>query len=211
MPNFEAELNRLLSLETRPLPDSESIELAAAGQELLAEFNKKQADTSLQIEEIYDLVKEQDFLQKTAMSEKDRADQMVPVAIGLADLLEDFYVYAGRSGSDELKAQAKLLWENAGAILSSRGILRFGREGEALDPRIHTVKASVESPVPREQVVQVLQSGYVYQNTIIRKAAVVVSRGQEADDYQDQADDQELTEQHEQTGEGDTDGQNSWY
>ncbi|MDR1353836.1 MAG: nucleotide exchange factor GrpE, partial [Treponema sp.] len=53
-----------------------------------------------------------------------------------------------------------------------------GEAGQPLDPRIHTVKASAESPLPRERVVEVLQSGYVYQNVLLRKAAVVVSRGQ---------------------------------
>jgi hypothetical protein len=73
------------------------------------------------------------------------------------------------------------LWENAGGLLAGCGLFRFGEEGQPLNPQIHTVKASAESSFPREQVVQVLQSGYVYRNTILRKAAVVVSRGQEGD------------------------------
>ncbi|MDR3146628.1 MAG: nucleotide exchange factor GrpE [Treponema sp.] len=206
MLDFEAELNKLLSLETGRLPEYEFAELAAAGRELLAEFNKKQTDTSLQIEEIYDLVKEQDFLRETAMSEKTRADRLVPAAIGLADLLEDFYAYAGRNGGEELKHQARIMWENAGGILSGCGILRFGQEGEPLNPRIHTVKASAESPFPRERVVRVLQSGYVYQDTIIRKAAVVVSRGRETP----AAEDPDQFEHQDQTEE-DADEQNSWY
>ncbi|MDR2020162.1 MAG: nucleotide exchange factor GrpE [Treponema sp.] len=182
MINFEAELNKLLSLETGRLPEYEFTELAAAGRDLLAELNKKQTDTSLQIEEIYDLVKEQGLLRETAVAEKTRADQLALAAIGLADLLEDFCAYAGQSGSEALSYQAKLLWENSGGILSSCGILRVGGEGQPLDPRFHTVKASAESPFPREQVVRVLQSGYLYKNTLIRKAAVVVSRGQEAEE-----------------------------
>ncbi|MDR2785531.1 MAG: nucleotide exchange factor GrpE [Treponema sp.] len=181
MINFEAELNKLLSLETGELPRYEFAELAAAGRELLAELNKKQTDISLQIEEIYDLAKEQGLLRETAMDEKARADQLALAAVGLADLLEDFGAYAGQSGSEALKHQAKLLWENAGGLLLNCGILRFGEEGQPLDPRIHTVKASAESSLPREQVVRVLQSGYVYKNTVIRKAAVVVSRGQETE------------------------------
>ncbi|MDR2785220.1 MAG: nucleotide exchange factor GrpE [Treponema sp.] len=181
MLNFEAELDKLLSRETGPLPQYEFAELAAAGQNFLAELNKKQTDVSLQIEEIYDLVKEQDnrALQEAVNAEKTRANQLVFAAISLADLLEDFYAYAARSGGEELKRQAKLLWENAGGVLSGRGIFRFGEEGQMLNPQIHTVKASIESPLPREQVVRVLQSGYLYQNALLRKAAVVISRGQE--------------------------------
>jgi molecular chaperone GrpE (heat shock protein) len=179
MLDFEAELNKLLSLETGRLPEHEWAALAAAEQELLAELNKKQSDVSLQVEEIYDLVKEQGFWRETVVAEKSRADQLVWAAIGLADLLEDFCVYAGQSGSEELEHQTKLLWDKAGGILAGRGILRFGEAGESLNPRIHTVQAGTESPLPREQVIRVLQSGYMYQSAIVRKAAVVVSRGQE--------------------------------
>ncbi|MDR1108388.1 MAG: nucleotide exchange factor GrpE [Spirochaetaceae bacterium] len=179
MINFEAELNQLLSREIERFPQYELVELAAAGQELLTELNKRQTDVSLQIEEIYDLAKEQEGLRKRTDAETARADQLVMAAIGLVDLLEDFCTYAGQSGSEELEHQAGILWKNAGSILASRGIFRFGEKGQPLDPQIHTVKASAESPFPPEQVVQVLQSGYVYRNTLVRKAAVVVSRGRQ--------------------------------
>jgi molecular chaperone GrpE (heat shock protein) len=181
MLNFEAELDKLLSRETGTLPQYEFAELAAAARGFLAELNQKQTDVSLQIEEIYDLVKEQDtrVLQEAVNAEKTRANHLVFAAISLSDLLEDFYAYAKQSGSEELKHQAKILWENAGGILSGRGISRVGEEGQPLNPQIHTVKASAESPLPRERVVQVLQSGYLYQNALLRKAAVVISRGQE--------------------------------
>jgi molecular chaperone GrpE (heat shock protein) len=178
MVDFEAELAKLLSRETGLIPGHELAELAAADRELLAEFNKQQDDTSLQIEEIYDLVKEQGFLRESATAEKSRADRLAMAAMGLSDLLEDFYAYAGQSGSEELRRQARLLWEKAGGILSGCGIVRFGEEGQPLDPRIHRVEAGAESPFPREQVIRVLQSGYLYQNALVRKAAVVVSRGQ---------------------------------
>jgi molecular chaperone GrpE (heat shock protein) len=188
MLNFEAELDKLLSLETGRLPQYELTELAAAGQRFLADLNKKQTDISLQIEEIYDLVKEQDTraLRETLEAERIRAKQLVFAALSLADLLEDFCAYAEQSGSEELKHQAGLLRENSDNILGGCGIFRFGEKGEALNPQIHTVKASAESPLPREQVVRVLQSGYVYQNALLRKAAVVLSRGQDNEPLPDE-------------------------
>jgi molecular chaperone GrpE (heat shock protein) len=204
MLNFEDELGKLLSNETERLSPYEVAEFAAAGRELLAELNKKQTDVSLQIEEIYDLVKEQDtrVLQKAVDDEKARADQLVFVSMGLSDLLEDFSTYAEQSGGEELKHQAGLLWEQAGNILGGCGIFRFGLAGESLNPQIHTVKASVESSLPREQVVQVLQSGYAYQGLLLRKAAVVVSRGQPAEfgvsDIQDIQESQDIQGEGEQ-------------
>jgi molecular chaperone GrpE (heat shock protein) len=179
--NFEAELDKLLSLEGRGLPHYEGAELAAL-RELVAGFERKQTDVSLQVEEIYDLVKEQGVLQDTVKGEKERGSQLVFTAVGLCDLLEDFCVYARQSGDADLKHQAELLWDHAGGILAGAGILRFGEPGQPLDPRIHTVKAAAESLLPREHIVQVLQSGYAYYNSVIRKAAVVVSRGQGAAD-----------------------------
>lgn len=171
----------MLSREAGMLPQYEFAELAAEGRKFLEELDKKQTDVSLQIEEIYDLVKEQDtrIWQDAVNVEKTKVNRLVFVAIALADLIEDFFTYARQSGSEELKHQAGIMWENAGGALSGCGIFRFGEEGQPLNPQIHTVKASVESPLPREQVVQVLQSGYLYHNTLLRKAAVVLSRGQE--------------------------------
>ena len=218
MIDFEAELNLLLSREAGILPGHEAAALAAAERELLAELNKKQSDTSLQIEEIYDLVKEQAFLGETAAAEKARADRLVSAAIALADLLEDFCAYAGQSGSGELKHEADLLWEKAGGVLSGCGVLRLGEEGQPLNPRIHRVEASAESAFPREQVVRVLQSGYQYQNTLIRKAAVVVSRGQEdgpeepaAGTADDDWNDRDGGDDGYEENTGGSDEQNRWY
>jgi molecular chaperone GrpE (heat shock protein) len=177
--DFKAELDKLLARETGSFPENEGAGLAAADRELLAELNKKQDDTSLQIEEIYDLVKEQGLLRETLGAEKTRADRLAMAAMGLSDLLEDFYAYAGQSDSGELRHQAQLLWEKAGGLLSGCGIVRFGEAGEPLNPRMHRVEASAESTFPREQIIRVLQSGYLYQNALIRKTAVVVSRGQD--------------------------------
>jgi molecular chaperone GrpE (heat shock protein) len=184
MINFEAELDKLLSRESGGLSCHELAEFAAADRELLTALARKQTDFSLQIEEIYDLVKERELLQKNAQTEKDRADRLVQAALSLSDLLEDFYAYAGQSGDGALQHQAKLLWESAGSILSGCGILRFGERGQTLDPRLHTVKAGVESPLPKEQVVELLRSGYAYQDFVIRRAAVVVSRGMDPPAYQ---------------------------
>jgi molecular chaperone GrpE (heat shock protein) len=178
MLNFEDELDQLLSRETETLPNCEAVELAVAEQELLTALNSKQSDVSLQIEEIYDMVKEQGVLQGLVNVERARADRLVGAAMGLCDLLEDFCTYAKSSGSEALSHQAGLLWNHAGSIMASCGIFRFGTPEEPFNPQLHTVKASAESQLPREQLVQVLQSGYMYQGMLVRKAAVVVSRGQ---------------------------------
>ena len=182
MLDFETELNKLLSRETEQIPRYEfaqAVEMAALGQELLTDLQKKQTDVSLQVEEIYDLLKEQNTkgLQEALEAEKNRADKLARTAIALCDLLEDFCAYARLSGSEELKHQADILRTQSGRYLADNNIIRFGEEGQPLNPQIHTVQKGVESPLPREQVLEVLQSGYVYKNALVRKAAVVVSLG----------------------------------
>jgi molecular chaperone GrpE (heat shock protein) len=181
MVNFEAELDKLLAREQEPLLQHELAEFAAAEREILAAVNKKQTDLSLQVEEIYDLVKEGDskVLQETLDAEKGRARQLALTAIGLCDLLEDFCAYARQSGSEDLEHQGRLLWKNSGALLENCGITRLGEEGQPLNPAIHTVQAAAASVFPQEYVAQVLQSGYRYLGAVVRRAVVVISSGTE--------------------------------
>ncbi|GHU03564.1 hypothetical protein FACS1894147_07680 [Spirochaetia bacterium] len=192
MMDFEIELNRLISAETEPLPRYEfapALEMAALGQGLLDDLKKKQVDVSLQVEEIYDLLKEQDIkssndshvmtgLQDALDAEKNRAEKLAHTAIYLCDLLENFCAYARLSGNEELKHQANILWNQSEGLLAQNNIVRFGTEGQQLNPQIHTVQKAVESYLPLEQVLEVLQSGYVYKDVLVRKAVVVVSAGQ---------------------------------
>ena len=177
--NFEAELEKLLAREQGPLPRYELTEVLAEGRALLEALNKRQADLSLQVEEIYDLAKEADAreLREALKAERGRLQQVLAAAFGLSDLLEHFCVYAGRSGSPELEYQGQLLWQNSRLLLESCGIARFGEAGQILDPSLHTVQSALDSELPKEQIIQVLQSGFAYSGNLLRKAVVVVSKG----------------------------------
>jgi molecular chaperone GrpE len=179
MVNFEAELEKLLAEEQEPLPCYELAEVLAEGRTLLEALNQKQADLSLQVEEIYDLAKEADAreLREALNAEKGRVQGLLEAAVGLSDLLEHFCVYAGQSGNAELEHQGGLLWRNSQFLLESCEIFRLGEAGQRLDPALHTVQSAVASELPKEYVVQVLQSGYVYLGRVLRKAVVVVSSG----------------------------------
>jgi molecular chaperone GrpE len=179
MVNFEAELEKLLAGEQEPLPQYELVEVLAEGQTLLEALNKKQADLSLQVEEIYDLAKEADAreLREALNTERGQVQRLLEAAVGLSDILEHFCVYARQSGSAELEYQGRLLWQNSRLLLESCGIFRLGEVGQSLDPALHTVQAAIASELPKEYVVQVLQSGYGYLSRVLRKAIVIVSSG----------------------------------
>lgn len=178
--DFEAELEKLLAGEQEPLPRYELMEVLAEGRALLDALNKRQLDLSLQVEEIYDLAKEADAreLRENLKAEGDRLQQVLVAAIGLSDMLEHFCVYAGQSGSAELEHQGRLLWQNSRILLENCGIARFGEAGQLLNPTLHTVQSAVASELPKEHIIKVLQSGYVYFGRLLRKASVVVSRGE---------------------------------
>jgi molecular chaperone GrpE (heat shock protein) len=182
MVNFETELEKLLAKEQEYLPQNELTELMAVNQNLLNALNKTQTDISLQVEEIYDMAKEDTAgLRETLEAAKGRLNQLLSTTVGLCDLLEDFCAYAEQSGSGDLEHQGLLLWENAQILLENCGITRLGETGQPLEPGIHKVQAAAASPVPREHVARVLQSGYQYLGTLLRKAAVIVSTGMEED------------------------------
>ena len=179
MINFEAELVKLLAQESKPLPQSEFTELAAIGQQLLLTLNKKQADIAIQIEELYDLTKESDStdLLDIMKNEKARAAMTVQTAMELSDLIDDFCEFTNLSGSEDLSHQAFLMRKKADSFLEKCGISRIGEQGQPLAPEIHSVQSGAASRVPREHVAKVLQSGYRYLGTLVRKATVVVSTG----------------------------------
>jgi molecular chaperone GrpE (heat shock protein) len=182
MVNFEIELKKLLAKEWEQLPQNELTELMAVNQNLLNSLNKTQTDISLQIEEIYDMAKEDTVgLREALETAKGRLNQLLPTVVGLCDLLEYFCAYAGQSGSEDLAHQGRLLWDNTQALLENCGITRLGETGQPLDPGIHKVQAAAASSVPREHIARVLQSGYQYLGQLLRKAAVIVSTGIEED------------------------------
>jgi molecular chaperone GrpE (heat shock protein) len=188
MLDFKRELNKLLDQETRPLPKDEFAEIALAGQRVLAALDKKQSEISLQVEEIYDIVGNMDTaaLQETLQSERRRADVLAGAVVGLCDSIEDFCAYAGDSGDTALAEQARVMWNNSADLLARCGFVRLGDVGRPLDPEIHTVQSAAPSSFPREHVTRVLQSGYRYLGTVVRKAVVVVSKGtEEKPDEQD--------------------------
>lgn len=179
MADFEAELEKLLADEGEPLPQGELAEVLAESRNLVEALYKNQADLSLQVEEIYDLVKDADTreLRGVLKAERDRSQQLLGAVVGLSDMLEHVCVYAGQSGSAELEHQCRLLWQHGRRLLESCSIIRLGEAGQPLDPALHTVQSAAVSEVPKEHLLRVLQSGYRYQGMLLRKAVVVVSLG----------------------------------
>ena len=175
MLNFEKELETLLAGEIGAAETDAFDMLVGEGQRLAKELGKKQDDLSLQIEEIYDIIKERDTKDEAVRTELGRVQQLQNAVVRMFDIIEDFLRFAAQSGNEELANQARMMWKNADRLLESCSIERIGTPGTPLDPRLHTVLAAAHSQYPYEHIADVVQSGYRYSGTLIRKASVVVS------------------------------------
>ncbi len=181
MLDFKNELDKLLELEAEPLAQTPLEELARSQARLFSSLDKRQADISLQVEEVYDIVRELDAseLRESYNEEKRRSQTLLEALILMCDMIEDFCAFARKSGDEALLHQAELMLKSADGLLQSRGVTRFGEAGERLDPEIHSVRGTAASGIAKEHVAEVLQSGYLYMGNVIRKASVILSAGTE--------------------------------
>ena len=181
MLDFKNELDKLLELEAEPLAQTPLEELARSQAQLFSSLDKRQTDISLQVEEVYDIVRELDAseLRESLKKEKERLQKLLEALIFMCDMIEDFCAFARKSGDESLLRQAELMRKNVDGMLQSRGVTRFGEAGQRLDPEIHSVRGTAVSKLPKEHVANVIQSGYYYMGNVIRKASVILSAGTE--------------------------------
>ena len=172
--NFEAELNNLLEAE-EIFPLSPLEEIARAQLDLLEGVRKHSANVSLQVEEIYDIVKESDDNARELKSAARRENQLLTGLVAIDDLLDSLLRYLRSSdlGDTEMIAAQR---ESA---LNRCGIELLGVLGERLDPRIHTVANAEHDDAPLETVIRILENGFAYRGKIFRKASVIISMGGE--------------------------------
>ena len=172
--NFAAELKKLLDAEENP-PLDPLVEIARAQARLTEAIGKNGAGVSMQVEEIYDIIKETDGNAKEVKNAAKRETQLLGALIAMSDLLDDFarFIHAAGAG------HAETIYAKTAEIMNGCGLERIGHIGDRLDPRIHTVSAVEHSDAPPESVIKVLQSGFEYRGTVIRRAAVIISKGSE--------------------------------
>jgi molecular chaperone GrpE (heat shock protein) len=155
--DFKAELEKLKSGIPCELIKPFTIDENKHVNEKLSDLTRKIENMSLQTEEIYEII------------EKNSPDNiLLKTLMNICDLLE---IYLSASDSDG--AGKRKLYE----LLGEGNITVLGISGERLNPEIHRAISAefVEGVIP-EQILQVIQPGYSYENKIIRKAKVVISK-----------------------------------
>lgn len=156
-------------------------------QKTLNRFGKEQYKTVGQLEEIVDLLEEEKELETSYRELKEgikkKQEEVHTLLQGLitaADKLEDIYRYTLKKEEDPWAEQISMLWESLGQELSRYGIIRIEGIGSFFSTPYYSVEGIKKDPnLPHGTIIEVLQAGYTYQGTVIRKAKVIVNENQE--------------------------------
>lgn len=183
MIDFKAELDKLAEpkLDSTFLNQKDETSAAFASlNTLLTRFNKTQGTIEMQVEEMYAILEEQQEEAGQEDTKRLEMEQLVRALIVAADLIEDFYLYAAKSGEPQLADQAGLMWRTLAKELASAGLCRIADENTPFDARLNHMEGVVTTgDVPEGFVTNVLRSGYIYQNKVYRKSSVIVRKEEE--------------------------------
>jgi molecular chaperone GrpE (heat shock protein) len=171
--DFQTKLQKLIDEEISP-PLDPIIEIAKAQATLLGEIKKREENISLQVEEIYDIVKESDENALKVKSLEKSKLLLIESMVNIVDILDTVLSAAKKNDEPFINAITVKLEES----LHACGLERLGVTGEHIDYRLHEVISAEFSSLPFETVIKVIRSGFCYNEKLVRKAAVIVSKGE---------------------------------
>jgi molecular chaperone GrpE (heat shock protein) len=151
-------------------------------KELLGEINERlrkietrQKETSIQLEEIDSFL--QDGGDETAL---------IDTLITLADTIGDFYFFAAADMNSPLFEQAQMMWNKAKSAVEAVGIEIIDANNEHFDFRLHSAESAEQDiDIPNGHVIKTLKFGYIYQDKVIRRAAVIINKIEKIDNETD--------------------------
>lgn len=109
-------------------------------------------------------------------SMKAEEDGLLAVIMEVCDLTENMYIFSVRSQDLNLRNQMELQLKSLQQSLLKCGIIRFGNTGDIFDRQLHAVEEIRESPDFSDgQILEVIKSGYMHKNCLLKKAEVVIS------------------------------------
>ena len=168
--DFIAELQKLLDAE-EDLPFDPLLELVQMQAKSLENIDKTNNSISLQTEEIYDIIKESDNNVHELKASAKRETLLLNALVSISDLLDGLLSYIQEHSQTVIAKKVE--------AMNACGLEQLGFPGERLDPRLHMVFSAEYSNAPLESVIRVLENGYAYRGKIIRRATVILSKGEE--------------------------------
>lgn len=166
--NFTAELKKLIKAEQQPLRDPLS-ELASAQAALLENIQKDNSDLSLQVEEIYDIIKTSDDNAKKIFTLEKRENLLLSSMISLNNLIDDLLPY--------IQDHAMAVSAKREEAINACDLEQTGFIGERFDPKLHTAASAEFNEAMFETIIRVLENGYTYHGKVLKKAVVILSKG----------------------------------
>jgi molecular chaperone GrpE (heat shock protein) len=138
--------------------------------ERLRRIETKQKETSIQLEEIDELLQRND------------KNSLLEALITLTDTIGDFYFFAVADMSSPLFEQAQMMWNSAKSAAETAGLEVIIASNEPVNFNLHAIEnAEQNADMPNGYVVKTLKCGYIYQNEIVRRAVVTVNRNDALD------------------------------
>ena len=182
MIDFEKELQKLTT-ESEPKKDegffnikNEVCQVLQTQNELVSKLLKKQGAASIQVEEMYAIMEEQN--QEDQLQELESRQQvLIQALIKAADLMEDLYIYYKEHYDEAMIVQAQMMWNTLCKELSQAGLSRIADENTPYNLQLNSISGvASDTNDPDGFVVKVLKSGYLYNGKVIRKSEVIVNK-----------------------------------
>lgn len=150
----------------------------------LKRVRKEQNDVAFKLEEALeildemkcDLFKNNEHKQSISNESAEKLE-LIKVFISALDQFEDFYKFILNKTDITWNEQVGMIWNNISGILMSAGITRIENYNTVFNPQINSVKAVVcNSGLQDGVVTEVIRSGYMYKDDVLRKAEVIVNK-----------------------------------
>jgi molecular chaperone GrpE (heat shock protein) len=158
--------NKLKNISNLDLKMNNAADLLAGCALDMRKLERHQKEASIQLDEINELLNNGG---DTAL--------LLDSLIGLADLIENFYLFASEDRESPLFGQGELMWKAARKKLDAAGLKIINGEGMPLDSRLHSpVRTDFDESLPNGHVIGTLASGYTRDGEVIRRASVIVNK-----------------------------------
>ncbi|NMB95888.1 MAG: nucleotide exchange factor GrpE [Clostridiaceae bacterium] len=165
LPNIIKDFNKVLDIISREQKKA-NIQLEelviSMGEE--DEEEKEKANALKALEKSMDALEQEKFL-------------IIKGLIEVLDQVENLYSISKKDKSSPWFKQISLMWQLISKILLSAGITRIYDENIMFNPLLNNIAVTEYNPQFEEGIVlEVLKSGYIYKEKILRKSEVVVNK-----------------------------------
>jgi len=149
-------------------------------------IGKEQFKSNNDLEEVIEMLEESrikdDLIKemKEIIDNKDiKINKSMLALMSIYDTFDDMYSFSIKSGNETLKEAISFQREKNVKLLLTSGIAVIGEVDESFDSNIHIAKeVKFDEGFKNNHIIEVLRNGYVYEGEVIRKAEVIINKGE---------------------------------